>query len=1153
MPHKAPRHLLTGIQTRLGLLITLVTTVMLLVFMIADYTAASRKMHRDIEDFARRQAVRVARQLQVPAWNLDAVSISAVIAAEMEDQRVYAVALFERDGTTLLGGMQRDGDWRPVPWSGAIGGTPGDDFITEREVLAHQGEELGSVMVMASPRGIDDALSAMVRENAVRVTLVGFVLVVLIILILRRTVVVPVAGLAQVARKVAEERNYALRAVRHGHDEIGRLVDAFNTMLEQVERHERQLTVQQGELERMVRERTTALDTAQARVERASRAKNEFLAGVTHELRTPMNAVIGMVDITLGTDLAPKQREYLNLVRSSARSLLGVVNGVLDFSKLEAGRLTLESIPFRTRDLLEEVTDLFHDRLAIKDIELVVDIDTGVPPVLVGDPLRLRQVLVNLAANAFKFTERGEVVIRVGLADAEPNVGAGGGNTPETPADGITERTLTAVPQGEGMKLVFSVRDTGIGIAPEARERLFESYSQADVSVSRRFGGTGLGLSIVRALVQLMDGDVGVESEPGRGSTFRFTARFGLPQEQEAPAPPSPQLAGKQALVAEANPACARVLARLLAQLGVRCQVAPDVAALRTALYHGPTPVTALEHVTDPMAGHVPDQATGQATGQATDQATPHAESARQGRQDTGHMPGAWDFVLCGLYLPVIGTTNAGTPATVGATECAGEQGDIPSACAASTILMHLREEGVAVPPLLVAAAMGREPDAETAARLGVLAVLIKPVKLSALRQAALRAVNPETKQCAGTGTRNDVKPAAGQAAAAPRNNNADAITGHAPAIVPPAMPLADALPTRSAPAQSAFSDPALHGARVLLVDDNPINRAVATEMLHAAGVAVKAVPSGEAALDTLARNARSTGEADATPPPFDAVLLDIQMPGMDGYQTATAIRTRNASGGLRLRPGAPVIAFTARVEGEDEAALHRAGIVGRLPKPVDRQELLATLRRYLPALPAAGAAEPKAGAGSSDVHAAGPAQTPPQAQAANGKPDNGHRPAPEDLPASLPGLDVASGVRRMNGKAWLYLRVLGSFVAAYSGAGEEMRGLMAAAVKPDATGPDAMGPDIAGAWRALSERAHAMAGAAGSISANEVHEAARALEHLGLLLAGDLSSGGENEADATGARHATMPSVNELVERFDAAVRTTCRSIHTLLDTHGG
>ncbi|MDR3044146.1 MAG: response regulator [Desulfovibrio sp.] len=1147
MPQKAPRHLLTGIQTRLGLLTTLVTTVMLVVFMVMDYTAASGKLHRDIEDFARRQAVRVARQLQVPAWNLDTVSISAVIAAEMEDQRVYAVALFERDGTTLLGGMQRDGDWRPVPWSGAINGDSGGDVVTEREVLAHQGEEIGSVVVMVSPRGIDDALSAMVRESAVRVTLVGFVLVVLIILILRRTVVVPVAGLALVARKVTEERNYALRAARHGHDEIGRLVDAFNTMLEQVERHERQLTVQQGELERMVRERTTALDTAQARVERASRAKNEFLAGVTHELRTPMNAVIGMVDITLGTDLAPKQREYLNLVRSSARSLLGVVNGVLDFSKLEAGRLTLESIPFRTRDLLEEVTDLFHDRLAVKDIELVVDIDTGVPPVLVGDPLRLRQVLINLAANAFKFTERGEVVIRVGLADARADttadmwggVGTDADGEPETPEGGAASRTQARPSHGGDTELAFSVRDTGIGIAPEARERLFESYSQADVSVSRRFGGTGLGLSIVRALVQLMGGDVGVESEPGRGSTFRFTARFGLPQDQEAPTPPPPALAGKLALVAEANPACARVLARLLAQLGVRCQVAPDVAALRTALYHGPVRLPAPDHMVDHRAEHMDVQATDRVR-----------TAPRQG-QDARPASAAWDFVLCGLYLPVIGATNAGAPNTVGTAEYASEPGDIPSACAASTILMHLREEGVAVPPLLVAAAMGREPDAETAAHLGVLAVLIKPVKLSALREAALRAVSPETAKRAETGTRKQREITSARQpgqGATPQAVDADSFTRHPGPVAAP-----------------IDHDPALRGARVLLVDDNPINRAVATEMLNAAGVAVEAVPSGEAALDTLARQVNAQNAI------FDAVLLDIQMPGMDGYQTAVAIRARNASGGLRLRPGAPVIAFTARVEGEDEAALHRAGIVGRLPKPVERQELLATLRRHLPARPAADATRPgvtESGAGSPGVHAAGLAQAPSRPQTAEGKPVTGHRPAPEDLPASLPGLDVASGVRRMNGKAWLYLRVLGSFVAAYSGAGDEVRGLVAAAEKPDAIGSNEIGPneigpneigpneigtDAAGAWRALSERAHAMAGAAGSISAHEVHEAARALERLGLLLAGDLPSDGENEADAPSARHATVPSVNALVERFDAAVRTTCRSIHTLLDTHGG
>lgn len=1125
MPQKAPRHMLTGIQTRLGLLITLVTTVMLVVFMVTDYTAASRKLHRDIEDFARRLAVRTARQLQVPAWNLDAMSISAVIAAEMEDQRVYAVALFERDGTTLLGGMQRDGDWRPVPWSGAVGG----DFVTEREVLAHHGEEIGSVVVMVSPRGIDDALSAMVRENAVRVTLVGFVLVVLIILILRRTVVVPVAGLALVARKVAEERNYALRAARHGHDEIGLLVDAFNTMLEQVERHERQLTVQQGELERTVRERTTALDTAKARVERASRAKNEFLAGVTHELRTPMNAVIGMVDITLCTDLSPKQREYLNLVRSSARSLLGVVNGVLDFSKLEAGRLTLESIPFRTRDLLEEVTDLFHDRLAIKDIELVVDIDTGVPPVLVGDPLRLRQVLVNLTANAFKFTERGEVVIRVGLADTGPDIlgGAvgGAGSGTEGPEKGAAPRVRTGGPYGGGAELAFSVRDTGIGIAPEARERLFESYSQADVSVSRRFGGTGLGLSIVRALVQLMGGDVGVESEPGRGSTFRFTARFGLPHEQEAPAPHHPALAGKLALVAEANPTCARVLARLLAQLGVRCQVAPDVAALRAALHHGPEQVAAPGHMRDHTVDHMMDHA------------ADHVVPAPHDDQDACLAPAVWDFVLCGLYLPVIGATNEGATAPLAEPECAGEQGDIPSTCAASTILMHLREEGVPVPPLLVAAAMGREPDAETAARLGVLAVLIKPVKLNALREAALRAVSPEPEQCAGTGTRGDARPAAGLAPTAPRSINADAGTPHAP----PGKS-APALPT---PDQPVLPDPVLHDARVLLVDDNPINRAVATEMLHAAGVAVEAVASGEAALDTLARSPRLTDGADGQEPPFDAVLLDIQMPGMDGYQTATAIRARNASGGLRLRPGAPVIAFTARVEGEDEEALHRAGIVTRLPKPVERRELLATLRRHLPARPAAGTAESGAGAPGMHAERSGPAVPPPQT--ANGKPATGHRPAPEDLPPSLPGLDVASGVRRMNGKAWLYLRVLGSFVGAYSRAGEEMRGLLAAATKQS----DSIGADAgAAAWRTLSERAHAMAGAAGSISANEVREAARALEHLGLLLAGDLSP---TEADMGDAAIARDASAHDLVERFDEAVRTTCRSIHTLLDAHGG
>jgi len=1084
MPDKAPRRPLTGIQTRLGLLIALVTTVMLLVFMVTDYTAASRKMHRDIEDFARRLAVRTARQLQTPAWNLDAASMAAVVEAEMDDQRVYAVALFERDGTTLLGGMQRDEDWRPVPWSGTTGG----DFITEREVLAHQGEEIGSVLVMVSPRGINDALSDMVRENAVRVTIIGMTLVVLIILILRRTVVVPVAGLALIARKVAEERNYSLRAARHGRDEIGRLVNAFNTMLEQVERHERQLTVQQGELERAVRERTAALDTARARVERASHAKSEFLAGVTHELRTPMNAVIGMVDITLGTDLSPKQREYLNLVRSSARSLLGVVNGVLDFSKLEAGRLTLESIPFRTRDLLEEVTDLFHDRLAVKDIELVVDIDTDVPPVLVGDPLRLRQVLVNLAANAFKFTERGEVVIRVALPATE----AGPGEGPNTLADARAGATPGRPSGMSGATLAFSVRDTGIGIAPEARARLFESYSQADASVSRRFGGTGLGLSIVRALVHLMGGDVDVDSEPGRGSTFRFTARFGLPPEREAAETPHPALAGRLALVAEANPTCARVLARLLAQLGVRCQVAPDVAALRAALHDGPTAQLG------PQGGHgptaptylpdLPDLPDARYPGDAADSGGADA-SGHPATLGSAARAASWDFVLCGLYLPLIGATNEGlaTPAD-SSPDCTPGQDDIPSVCAASTILMRLREEGVAVPPLLVAAAMGREPDAATAARLGVLAVLIKPVKLHALREAALRAVaRPEEATTACGASTPPASPASPAFAVTPRPHR-NAVGAAAAASVPGlfADPAGD--PAARAPYPET-ADPALRGTRVLLVDDNPINRAVALEMLTSAGVAVETAPSGEEALAALVHgNGTPHALADA---PFDAVLLDIQMPGMDGYQVATAIREHSAANGLRLRPGAPVIAFTARVEGEGEDALRRAGIATRLPKQVERGELLSTLRRFMPPRTAPDAT----------VAAA------PNAQAAQGTRD--HRPAPEDLPEALPGLDVAGGVRRMNGKTWLYLRVLGSFVATYAAAGEELRGVASAALRESPEGAASQ----AAAWRALSERAHAVAGAAGSISATEVHVAARELERTALILAGELPDDGHGDA----------------------------------------
>jgi two-component system, sensor histidine kinase and response regulator len=286
------------------------------------------------------------------------------------------------------------------------------------------------------------------------------------------------------------------------------------------------------------------LQTARAEAQEASRAKSDFLATMSHEMRTPMNAVINLTALTLETELTPKQQQYLSIVHSSARNLLTLINDILDLSKVEAEKLELESSPFRLRGVLEEVTETFRAKVAEKHVELIVHVLPFVPDCLVGDSLRVRQVLTNLIGNAFKFTEKGEVVLKVSIA---PNAGrlreSEGGDEPAAESKGGG---------GEAVSVLFAVRDTGIGIAKTQQDRLFEPFTQADSSTSRKYGGTGLGLAISRRLARLMGGDLAFESEPGRGTTFFFTARLGVQAGQETPTAAVPAgLRDRRVLVVE--------------------------------------------------------------------------------------------------------------------------------------------------------------------------------------------------------------------------------------------------------------------------------------------------------------------------------------------------------------------------------------------------------------------------------------------------------------------------------------------------------------------------------------------------------------------------------------------------------------------------
>ena len=656
-------------------------------------------------------------------------------------------------------------------------------------------------------------------------------------------------------------------------------------------------------------QRLAQLNAAIRTAEEANRAKGLFLANMSHEIRTPMNGIIGMTDLALGTRSDHERQEYLRMVKTSADALVAIINDILDFSKIEAGKMAIEHLGLDPRQTLAETLRMLTLKAHERGLELICDIAEEVPGRLMGDPLRLRQILLNLTGNAIKFTERGEVVVYV---------------------------AVTARPPG-AVTLRFGVRDSGIGIPAENLVHIFDAFSQADTSTTRHYGGTGLGLTITSRLVQLMGGRIEVESKVGEGSHFHFSLTLDLDEAAEPAAPPA-ALAGQRVLVVDDQPLNRQLLARKLGHWGMSVRVAASAAEAEGLLAVPPRPDLILLDV------QMPDR----------DGFTLAAWIKAQ--SDLGAIP-----ILMLSFGPLHGVEE-----NCRQLKLSGYLAK-PIEDAALSAAMARALSGDLPAPAGTEAPAPRGP-----AGLAVLVVDDDPTNQMLLRRRLEKAGHrvrlanhgQEALDLLGQGEAFDLvlmdvqMPVLGghEATRRWRRLEAERRLPHLPIVAMTADVAAgdralcleagmdDFLGKPIEPTElaamlsrwiSAHALPAapslagLAGRRLLLVEDNAINREIVLGFLKDSGAVIAVAEDGQQAVERFRQS------------PCDLILMDIQMPVMDGFEATRRIRALDAR--------VPIIALTANAFNEDVEKSRNAGMTEHLSKPIDRRKLIAALYRHLP------------------------------------------------------------------------------------------------------------------------------------------------------------------------------------------------------------